>query len=361
MVPVPAVSASPVDWQFARRVARRVAREEPFVGSVAYAALEASFGELTARAEVLVGAETGLPQLAGAARARVTDREGWVAANVASIERMLRPLTDRFEGKLGASRWAPVGRRVSGAELGALLGWMSTRVLGQYDLLIVEDDRPEDQDLVYYVGPNLLALERRFAFPSEEFRLWVALHECTHRAQFTGVAWLRPHFLSLVGDLLGSIDPDPARLTAALKEAWQERRAGGRPLDRGGLAAVVATPSQRATLERIAGMMSLLEGHGEVVMNRAGAGVLTSSWRFEKVLKARRESASGLMKLFQRLVGIEAKLNQYAEGEQFIVAVERAGGRELFDRVWRGPDMLPTLAEIRAPASWVERVRLATG
>jgi coenzyme F420 biosynthesis associated uncharacterized protein len=351
------LSATSVDWDFAQRVARRVARNEPFVGSEAYRGLEGGFATLTAQAEELVAAETGLPLLAGHARARVTDRSGWVGANIASLQRMLRPLTERFDAKLGGSRWAPVGRRVAGAEVGALLGWMSTRVLGQYDLLIVEDDRPEDQDIVYYVGPNLMALERRFAFPPDEFRLWVALHECTHRAQFTGVPWLRGHFLSMVDELLGSVDPDPSRLVEALKSAWEERRAGGRPLDRGGLAAVLGTPEQRLTLDRIGGLMSLLEGHGDVTMNRAGEGLVPNAWRFERVLKARRQQSRGLLRLLQRLVGLEAKLNQYAEGERFIAAVDAAGGRALFDRVWQGPEWLPSLAEIREPGAWVERVK----
>ena len=104
---------------------------------------------------------------------------------------------------------APIGRHIAGAEVGALLGWMSTRVLGQYDLLVIEDENPDDQDIVYYVGPNILALEKRFAFPPREFRLWLALHEVTHRAQFTGVPWLRPYFLSLVESSAGRRRPRP--------------------------------------------------------------------------------------------------------------------------------------------------------
>ena len=100
---------------------------------------------------------------------------------------------------MGAGPLAPVAQKVAGAEVGALLGWMSTRVLGQYDLLVVEDESPEDQDIVYYVGPNVLALEKRFAFPPREFRLWLALHEVTHRAQFTGIPWLRTHYLGAGG------------------------------------------------------------------------------------------------------------------------------------------------------------------
>src|SRR5205814_5407092 len=124
--------------------------------------------------------------------------------------RLLRPLTERLGNSpaMASSAIAPMARRLAGAEVGALLGWMSTRVLGQYDLLLVESEAPEQQDIVYYVGPNVLSLEKRFAFPPREFRLWLALHEVTHRAQFTGIPWMREHFLSLVEGSLAAVDPD---------------------------------------------------------------------------------------------------------------------------------------------------------
>lgn len=346
-----------VDWDFAAKVAVRCSGRQPFVDPDTFAGLQRSYGELTTEAESLVSAATGLVSGAGAARAVVTDRDGWVQANVHSFERLLRPLTNKLADR-PPSRLHGVGRKAGATQMGVLLGWMSTRVLGQYDLLVIEDENPSEQDLVYYVGPNLLAMERRYAFPSEEFRLWVALHECTHRAQFTGVDWLRPYFIAQVHELLDSVDPDSAHLLDALKRTVSELRAGGRPLDRGGLAAVFATPQQQVVLERLGGLMSLLEGHGEVVMNRAGAGRLPNAWRFEKVLKARREAAGGLVKLLNRLLGFEAKMNQYAEGERFIDAVEAHGGRPLFDLVWRGPQWLPTLSEIRAPRQWIDRVEL---
>ncbi|MPY93077.1 MAG: hypothetical protein GEV08_08430 [Acidimicrobiia bacterium] len=346
-----------VDWGVAASVAARLARRDPFGDLVPVASLQPCFDELTAQAEVLVAETTGLPRLAGPGRARVADRTGWVDANLASFQRLLRPLTDRFGERLSGGRVAPLGRRVAGAEVGVLLGWMSTRVLGQYDLLIVEDERPEDQDLVYYVGPNIVGLERRFAFPSREFRLWIALHECTHRAQFTGVPWLRPHFLGLVDTLLGSVDPDPGRFLAGVKAAVAEARSGGKPLDRGGLAALVATPEQRRVLDQLGGLMALLEGHGEVTMDRAGQGLVPSAERFGRVLRARRQSARGMAKLFQRLVGLDTKLAQYEQGTSFITAVEAAGGEALFAKVWQGPEWLPTLEEIRHPEQWVDRAR----
>jgi len=345
-----------VDWEMALRIARKVGKGEPFAESYHWAPLVADFDRLTAVAEARVSETTGLVSTAGPARARVVKRSEWAEANVESFQRLLRPLTE----KLGSqSSFGSVGRQVAGLEVGTLLGWMSTRVLGQYDLLIAEDDHPDDQDLVYYVGPNVLSLERRFAFPPEEFRLWLALHECTHRAQFTGVPWLREHFLALVEQVLDSVDHDPKRVARALRQITEDLRSGRKPLDEGGLAAALATPAQKKILDQIGGMMSLLEGHGDVTMDRAGAELIPAADRFGRVLRQRRESASGIVKLLQRLIGLEAKLAQYAQGEKFIAEVERVGGPELLERAWQGSSWLPTLAEIREPTSWIERVRLS--
>ena len=344
-----------IDWALAERIAVRVAGREPFAGSYHAHSLAPDFADLTAEAERLVEGATGLRSLAGPARARVTDRAGWVRANVASFQRLLRPLTDKLGDRLASGRLAPVARRAAGAEVGVLLGWMSTRVLGQYDLLVIEDEDPDDQDLVYYVGPNVLALEKRYAFPPREFRLWLALHEVTHRAQFTGVPWMRSHFLGLVEQAVGSVDPDPKRVLHALRrvaDAAIERR---NPFDDGGLAALLATPEQAEVLQRVGGLMSLLEGHGDVTMDRAGADRIPSGERFSRVLRARRRAVNPGIRLLQQIIGLEAKLNQYEQGERFIEAVERAGGPELLHAAFESPAMLPTLTEIRNPEQWLAR------
>jgi coenzyme F420 biosynthesis associated uncharacterized protein len=348
--------AGAVDWEVARRVANRVAGREPFAESYHYDSLEPDFEELTAQAEELVGHATGLRSLAGPARARVADRSMWIDANLASFQRLLRPLLEKMDPKVGRGPFGSLTRRFSGAELGMLLGWMSTRVLGQYDLLVIEDENPHDQDLVYYVGPNVLMMEKRYAFPPREFRLWLALHEVTHRAQFTGIPWLRGHFLSLVDELLSSVEPDPQRLLAAVQDVLEKKREGRDPLADGGVMGILATPEQRIALDKIGGMMSLLEGHGDVTMDRAGAGHIPNAERFGRVLRQRRQQTKGIVKLLQRLVGIEAKLQQYAQGEAFIAAVEAAGGPALLDRAFEQPDNLPTIAEIRDPAAWLARM-----
>lgn len=353
------MTPDPVAWDLARRVAVRVAGTEPLADSYLYASLEPDFAELTAQAEELVAGVTGLRSLAGPARARVTDRAGWINANVASFQRLLRPVLDKVGPRLAESPLAPVGRNVAGAQLGTMLGWMSTRVLGQYDLLLIEDEAAEEQDLVYYVGPNILSLEKRFAFPPREFRLWLALHEVTHRAQFTGIPWMRPHFLGLVERSVGSIDPDPKRFLEALKRGVDQMRDGRNPLDDGGLVALLAGPEQHAVLRQVQGLMSLLEGHGDVTMNRAGQGLVPSADRFHRTLHNRRQQVSGPAKILQKLIGLDAKMKQYEQGERFIERVEDQGGADLLNAVWQSPDQLPDLEEIRDPDAWIRRIRPA--
>jgi len=163
--------------------------------------LNESFSGFTSTAEKLVETSTGLKSFSGEARAKVVDRSGWIRANFSSLKRLLKPVMAEDSEMKKAS----ISSRVAALEIGAVLGWMSTRVLGQYDLLVLDNEDLKDQDLVYYVGPNICAIERRYAFDPDGFRLWLAIHELTHRAQFTGVSWMREHYLSLVKNLLQEV------------------------------------------------------------------------------------------------------------------------------------------------------------
>ena len=215
---------------------------------------------------------------------------------------------------------------------------MSTRVLGQYDLLIIEDEDPEDQDLVYYVGPNVLALEKRFGFPPREFRLWLALHEVTHRAQFTGVPWLRaalPRRSSTRRSTpstptpSGSSTPPPGSSTTCGRATTRSTRAASPPC--------WPAPTSASCFGRIGGMMSLLEGHGDVTMDRAGEGHVPSAARFSRALRERRRQGGSTAKVLQKVMGIDAKMKQYAQGESFIAYVERHGGTGAARRRLAGP------------------------
>ena len=350
----PETPPSAVDWALAERVAVRIGDRAPFSGAHHLDGLTAEFDEHTALAEGLVAETTGLRSLHGEARARVVGRSDWIRANLASLQRLLRPLFEKMAER-PATAFTPLAAAAAGAELGAVLGWMSTRVLGQYDLLVLEDEAAEDQDLVYYVGPNLVALERRYAFDPRHFHLWLALHEVTHRAQFTGVAWMREHYLGLVASLLEDAEPEQVNILESLRELAARRRSGTDRAD-GGVMGMVATPRQQEVLDNIASLMSLLEGHGDVTMDRAGRGIVVGADRFARVLRDRRRSATGVARIFQKIVGLEAKLAQYARGEAFIGVVEAAGGPALLNRAWEDPGHLPDLGEINDPALWVARM-----
>ena len=367
-----------VDWDLARRIAVKIAGTEPLYRSYLAEPLRADFARFVPVAAELVAIETGL-ETPGEAHAEVIDRAGWIDANIAAFRRLLQPLLGAPGSDGAPAESSAVTRTLGAVELGGVLGWMSKRVLGQYDLLWAADDDTAPGaavangvrgdagettgdsagDTVYFVGPNILITEKRYAFVPAQFRLWLALHELTHRSQFTGVPWLRPHFLKLVNGLVDEAQPDPERLREGLRTLVSERRKGQDLLGDGGLAAVFASEQQRDLIAQVGGMMSLVEGHGDVTMARAARGHIPDAERFALVMSYRRRNARGMNRLLQRLLGIEAKLAQYQAGEEFIAEIEAERGPRAVDRIWERAAHLPSMTEIRNPAAWLERVPAA--
>jgi coenzyme F420 biosynthesis associated uncharacterized protein len=341
----------PIDWVTARKVARLVARRDALADSYLGSSLDDDFAELTLFAEDVVADFTGL-RPTDHVTVGVVDRRDWVDANIMSMRRLLEPLMDRLGARLARSPFAPVGRHIAATEMGVLIGYLSQRVLGQYDLLVPEDVHG---DTVYYVGPNILALEKRFAFRPRDFRLWIAIHEVTHRAQFAGVPWMREHFLTLVHEAFGVVDPDPSSVFRAISRALDELRAGRNPLDDGGVVGLFASPEQRVVLQRVQALMSLLEGHGNVVMTELGRRYVAGEERMARVLHHRR-NAGGITGLLHKLLGIEQKMKQYEVGERFINEVVAIGGFDALAIAWRGPEYLPTLEELDDASAWLRRV-----
>ncbi|MEY2415216.1 MAG: hypothetical protein QOH53_550 [Ilumatobacteraceae bacterium] len=349
-----AAARSPIDWRRAEQIATGIAGRHPNVAGAKVIDLRHMIPQL----EDQIEATTGLRSLAGPAVVQVIDRPDWIRANIASFQHLLAPVLDEWSEKMPSNGFAAsISSQLVGAELGALLGWMSTRVLGQYDLLVGRDD----DDAVYMVGPNLAAMEKRFGFDPTEFRTWVLLHELTHRAQFTGVPWMKGHFTDLVDVSVRMANPDPHRIAEAIREAFNDRDRARQQVRDSGVFGLIASPEQRAVIQQIAGLMSLLEGHGDVTMSRAAGDLVPSAGRFSAVMQARRKRINPLTKLMLRLTGIEGKLNQYAAGERFIAAIEAERGPRAVDVCWLSAANLPSMEEIRNPSQWLGRIGALVG
>ncbi len=359
-----------VSWSTAERVASAVSGRTPHEGSYHYRSLESDFAASTAHAEEMVCAYTRMSSGGHTARSKVLDRPAWISANVESFDRLFRSLPDSSKGSGqgiadASGGKVPMIRHVLGAEVGAVLGWMSKRVLGQYDLLVGVASPEADKELtqpaaggvIYYVGPNVVSLEKRHGFPPRQFRLWIALHEVTHWLQFSNAPWLVDHLMSLIGKGLAFLSPDPEQLATAARriagEVWARKGAIGGDL---GIMGLIADPDQLVVMKEIQGIMSLLEGHGNFVMNRVGSDLVSDAPEFDAVLRARRNAPPPVSKFVQRALGFDVKMRQYEQGQAFVETLERVGGPELFARVWDCPENLPSLEEVQEPLRWVTRI-----
>ncbi len=331
-------------WPLAGIVGARIAGSYPLADSYHRDVLARQLPDLVSTVEPLVASETGLAA-ATAPEAALIDRAVWVERNLGFV----RHIMERHEEVLGT---ASARATATGAlEAGALLGFLGRRVLGQYELVLPTGD---ESDVIFLVGDNVLHIEREHQFNPTEFRTWIMLHECAHRAQFTGVPWLRAYFLSLVDDLVASSGRDPDRIERVLRRLVAAARRDVPLVDEQGLFGIVASPEQRAQLDRVQALMSLLEGHGHVVMDRIGARILPTQSRMSAILKRRR--ADPKIALLLRLTGLEMKMRQYEDGKRFVLAVEATAGWSAVDGAWESPETLPTLAEIEHPDRWLDRV-----
>jgi coenzyme F420 biosynthesis associated uncharacterized protein len=360
-----------VDWNLAVATATRFVRPGPDVSRDEARAVVTELRRHAKASEEHVRGFTRLGE-AGAhdTPVLVVDRPGWVRANVAGFRELLKPLLDRMQerrsGTPGGAVLGAVGGKVTGVEVGMLLSFMSSRVLGQYETFA-----PASRDLpaggkgggrLLLVAPNIVHVERELEVDPHDFRLWVCLHEETHRTQFTAVPWLRDHLQGEIQSFLGETEMDPMTILERIREAAQSL-AGGRPEgeqdEDGGrsLVELVQTPAQREILGRLTAVMSLLEGHADFVMDGVGPSVVPSVAEIrEKFQQRRAKGASRLDLALRRLLGLDAKLRQYRDGERFVRAVVEEVGMDGFNRVWTSPNTLPTKAEIAAPADWIARV-----
>lgn len=337
-----------VDWDFAVGVGARIAGEGPEVSNDEAAEAVAELRAGADRSTGLVREYTGLVAAEKTAPVLVVDRRGWVQANADGFATILEPLVAKLSEKKNqpGALAQKVGSRVTGAEVGALLGFLGSRVLGQFDPFFDPSGR------LLLVAPNIVHVERELQANPTDFRLWVCLHEETHRVQFTAVPWMRDHLFGEMTNLVSGFEPS-SLLDDGIKRISEAMRDG---VGRGNLMELMSTPEQRAAIDRITGVMSLLEGHADVVMDGVGPQVIPTVKDIRGKFTRRRKGVGTLDRILRRLLGLDAKMAQYRDGAAFVRAVTDQTGHDGFNAVWAEPGNLPSKSEITDPRAWVRRV-----
>jgi coenzyme F420 biosynthesis associated uncharacterized protein len=341
-----------VEWNLARQIARFAA------GGAQVPELGVDLRGMSTDAEAQVADYTGLTLPGPAPEPEMIDRVTWAEINLDTLSGFIDPVADRLSDRFAsAGPFAGALRAATGAtlsaEVGLVAGYMSQRVLGQYELSLLQ---PEQPARLLFVGPNLVKAVGEMQLDRDRFLAWIVFHEVTHVFQLAGVPWLRPYLADLLRQYLETVEvsiekgaagglpslPNPS----AIVEAYRE----------GGLAALIQTQEQRGIMNQLQAVMAMIEGYSEHVMDAVGERVLPGYEKLRDAMDRRRASRSAPQRILERLLGLDLKMRQYVLGKQFADAVEKQAGIATLNRVWEAPELLPTLTELENPASWIARV-----
>ncbi len=335
----------PVNWALAHRTAASLMPPGPPVAPQVAADLVERLRVDSATAEGHVRETTGLGAGLPLLPADVLDRQAWAHAALDGMRALTAGADLPYAPKLARA----VTGTAAGVQVGALLSYLGARVLGQYDPF----GGPDGAGRLILVAPNVYAAQQALDVAHDDFALWVCLHEATHRLQFTAVPWLRDYFSDQVSQLLSIREPDADRLRRLPDAIRSLRGTGGDPL---ALVELLQGPEQRAVLDKLLALTTLLEGHADHVMDAVGPKVVPSVATIRERFTARRRGGSWIDRLLRTLLGVEAKMRQYAVGAAFVRHVEAEVGMAGLNRVWESPETLPSRAELDRPADWLRRV-----
>jgi coenzyme F420 biosynthesis associated uncharacterized protein len=346
-----------IDWILAERIAAYVAGKGDAEGP------RVDLRPLAQESERRVSAYTGLEPARPLPEPEGISRREWIASNVTSMQALLDPVLARAGEGLGPLRPAvQIGFGfVLSTEVGVVLGYLAQRVLGQYELVLLDEAVEDRPPRLLFVLPNLGQAVQAFSAEEQEFVTWVTLHEVTHAVQFAGVPWLHGHVAGLVRELLQQAElrlDAPRRLKLP---SGDEIRRVGRALRSGDLISILTNKAERETLDRVQAVMAVIEGHAEHVMDAVAPDLLPSLPQLRSALDRRRRSQSGLSRLLARLLGLELKLKQYERGKYFCDAIVAAQGLRALRHVFSNAEALPTLAELDDPDAWLLRTGLDNG
>lgn len=363
-----------INWDLAASTAAKLATAGPALGGNEISAAVADLRRMADKSVPYVHQITGLDAAADLRDSQVliVDRASWAKANTQSFSVMLASTLARVEAKASSQgAMKPAARAVSGtvtgAQLGGILAFLSSKVLGQYDpfAAMATGSRIPSAGRLLLVAPNIISVERELGVDPSDFRLWVCLHEQTHRVQFAAAPWLRDHMLAEVdklgGLLLGNIDSLGDRLGSAVRgsvKSSADKSLEGGAKKPGGLMDLLQDPEEKAALSHLTAVMSLLEGHANVVMDAVDASIVPTVKTIRQRFNARGKDRGAVEKFIRNLLGLDAKMRQYTDGARFVRAVVAEVGMTGFNSVWATAENLPTEDEIHAPEQWVRRMGL---
>ena len=380
-----------IDWDVAISTGVRFARQGPQVSLTDARAVVAELRGLTAVVQQPVRELTGLTSQGAVGPVAVVDRPGWIRANVGGFRVVLEPLAEKLAERgntvpMAGSVFGTIGSRATGMQAGLILAYLSSRVLGQYELFLPPGEGgPSASNGVNgnangtgsngtvpngtgangvsagvgrltLVAPNIVMVERELGVDPHDFRRWVCLHEETHRVQFTSVPWLRGYVQGMMTEFLLASDLDAGAIIDRMRSAATAVADAVRGGEGESLVEAMQTPAQRVLLDKLCAVMTLVEGHGDYVMDAVGPSVVPSVADIREKFSHRRGSAGRAEQILRRILGIDLKMKQYEQGSRFVSTVVEEAGMAGFNKVWTSPETLPTRAELANPREWLERV-----
>jgi coenzyme F420 biosynthesis associated uncharacterized protein len=346
-----------VDWQRAEEIAvTRLARTPGALSASELRSAEAAYERAMSQVVPLLEDQLGLPLPGVVERHAVVDRAAWARANIATFQQLLGHLEPHIRAAtrdkgIAAGIAKMANRFVTTQQVGFLLGYLGTRVLGQYDVAILSAEAQPGKLL--FVEENIRATAASLNVPVDDFRIWIALHETTHAYEFEANSWLRPYLRDhLERQLTGMLNQAKSLQAEGLGSLIRRLRESQDNPILGFL-----NPEQRQLFDETQRVMSLLEGFSDWVMDEVGEQILPNVNEIRERFDARRYQRRGAMdRLIARLTGLDLKLEQYKRGEKFVAGVAAAGGRDAVKLIWAGPESLPTEMELADPAAWLARV-----
>ncbi|MEO5952658.1 MAG: zinc-dependent metalloprotease [Chloroflexia bacterium] len=353
-----------IEWDRVRRIAKNIIAEPPAAEGW-HDKWEEYYRGMVAKCYPLITAEMGRPLPAPVDQIDSFTRSEWIDANITNFQKLFDPIeaiykTVQTSNSLGTMLMGEVSQGLLSTQMGVLLGYLARRVLGQYDLSLLGKEVVTAGRL-YFVEPNIAGVQSELGLDADDFRLWIALHETTHAYEFEAYPWVREYFNDLLEEYFGLLTNDLLEFGNGLNgvRGMMDRVRSNITTGENWIEAVMS-PEQRVLFNKLQALMSIIEGYSNYIMNAVGERLLPSYSLIKERFDQRATNRSQIEKIFIRITGLALKMEQYKLGESFINRIVEIRGIETANRIWEGPELVPTLEELHNPEVWLERVDAET-